>query len=107
MQGVEHALGRLDGVAHVTVDLQGGKATILPAAGARIEPEAVFEALRHAGFRPEAVTVEATGEVRRPNGKAMLFLPGQPEAWLELPDPAPADGAAKVNLRVTPRGEKR
>lgn len=81
--------------------------TIVPEAGARIEPEAIFEALRHAGFSPDAVTIEATGEIRRANGKAMLFLPGQPAAWIAIPEPAPAEGAAEVMVRVLPRRERR
>ncbi len=103
MKGVEDALGRLDGVAAVTVDLQAGRATVTPRVGARIEPEVVFAALRNAGFRPDAVNIEATGEIRRSNGVARLFLPGQPDAWIAVPEPAPPDGQARIELRITPR----
>jgi hypothetical protein len=87
------------------VDLQTGRATITPAPGARIEPPAIFEVLNHAGFRGDAVTIEATGEVKRIYGRPQFFLPGQPDAYVDLPVAAPADGPALVRVRVTASGE--
>ncbi|KAF0247100.1 MAG: hypothetical protein FD180_39 [Planctomycetota bacterium] len=87
------------------IDLQGGKALIFPRPGARIAPSAMFDALKAAGFRGDAVTVEATGEVKRVSGRPELFLPGSTEAWLALPADAPADGPARIRLRILPGGQ--
>ena len=86
------------------VDLQGGKATLVPRPGARVLPAAVFDALRQAGFRCDAVTVEASGEVKR-SGSARFFLPGIAEPFLVIPDPAPPDGPARVRARILPDGK--
>ena len=105
MKGVEDALRRLEGVNSVVVDLQGGKATIVPKAGARIQPSAIFDALRQAGYRGDAVTVEASGEVKRAGGRPELFLPGSTDPYFKLPADARADGPAQIRVRVTPTGE--
>lgn len=104
MKGAEDALGRLEGVEAVTVDLQRGLAKVTPAAGARIEPRAIFDAVRHATFTPEAVTYDVQGEVRRAGGKARIFVAGDPEPYLDLPEPAPPDGPARVQVRFTADG---
>jgi hypothetical protein len=104
VKAVEDALQRLDGVEGVFVDLQAGKVTLAPRPSARIKAPVIFEALRHAGFRGDAVTFEATGAVKR-SGPACFLLPGSSESWLTLPEPAPPDGPARIRARIVPGGQ--
>lgn len=105
MKGVSDALGRLDGVADVVVDLQAGLATITPKPGARLAVPAIVEAIRRAGFRCTGVTVEATGEVKRSGGRAEFFLPGTTEPWVQLPSEAPGDGPARIRVHISAGGK--
>ena len=94
---------RLEGVDGVVINLQAGKVTLNPRPSARIKAAFIFEALHHAGFRGDAVTVEATGVVKR-SGPARFLLPGSDEPWMTLPEPAPPDGPARIRARILPDG---
>lgn len=102
MKGVTDALGRLDGVAHVEVDLQGGLAAVTPRPGARLTAPQLRDALRHAGFRGEAIEVEATGKGSMAGGRWIFRLPGQESPYLTAA--AGPAGDVRIRARIGPDG---
>ncbi|MBI2919673.1 MAG: heavy-metal-associated domain-containing protein [Planctomycetes bacterium] len=102
MKGVTDALERLDGAAHVTVDLQQGLATVTPRPGARFTAEQVRDALRHAGYRGEGVEVEATGKGTVEGGRWVFRLPGQDAPWLSAA--AGPEGDLRIRARIAADG---
>lgn len=84
------------------VDLQGGKATIVPVPGGMVRPDAIFNALSAAGFRGDAVTLDVKGTVRQVGGVPVLTLPGHADPYLELRGGAAPDGEVRLRIRVAP-----
>lgn len=84
------------------VDLQGGKATIVPVPGGMVRPDAIFNALSTAGFRGDAVTLDVKGTVRQVGGVPVLTLPGHADPYLELRAGAAPDGEVRLRIRVAP-----
>lgn len=53
--GLEKKLGQIDGLAGVTMDLKGGKATVVLKKGAKVSEQALRQAVEEAGFTPREI----------------------------------------------------
>lgn len=53
--GLEKKLGQIDGVASVTMDLKGGKATVVLKKGAKVSEQVLRQAVEEAGFTPREI----------------------------------------------------
>lgn len=58
VQGIEHALGKMEGVASCKVDLEAGKATVEYREG-EVEPEQLAATVDKLGYEAEAGTPSA------------------------------------------------
>lgn len=58
--GLEKKLGGIDGVAGVTMDLKGGKATVTLKKGATVSEQALRQAAEEAGFTPREIIFPKT-----------------------------------------------
>jgi hypothetical protein len=90
MKGVEDALGRLEGVRDLRIDLQSNRVTITPAPRRLLDLAAVPEAIRRAGFRPEGLRIVARGTMEREGVRVSFRIAAWPEAYA-LEDPPPVD----------------
>lgn len=57
--GLEKKLGRIEGVAGVTMDLKSGKATVVLKKGATVSEQALRQAVEEAGFTPREIIFPA------------------------------------------------
>lgn len=91
----------------MTVDLNAGTATLLPARGARLRPSDVAEAVRGAGFRPGEITIEATGTGAGSGGRWEFTLDGDTQAYLDVPSSGQPDGPVRVRATIASDGRAR
>lgn len=53
--GLEKRLGRLDGVAHVRIEMKAGEAIVTVKKGATVSEQALRQAVEEAGFTPREI----------------------------------------------------
>lgn len=58
--GLEKKLGQIAGVASVTMDLKGGKATVILKKGAKVSEQVLRQAVEEAGFTPREIIFPTT-----------------------------------------------
>lgn len=54
--GLEKRLGRIEGVASITIDMKAGKAILNLKPGSRVSEQAIRQAVEEAGFTPREIT---------------------------------------------------
>ena len=83
-QGLERRLGRIDQVASVAVRADDGQIVVTPEPGTAIDLIEIRDAVRNAGFIPDAIHVTAVGvvgeeeipELELPNGAVLRLKAG-------------------------------
>ena len=83
-QGLERRLGRIDQVASVAVRADDGQIVVTPEPGTASDLIEIRDAVRNAGFMPEAIPVTAVGvggeeeipELELPNGAVLRLKAG-------------------------------
>lgn len=58
--GLEKKLGQIESVAGVTMDLKGGKATVVLKKGAKVSEQVLRQAVEDAGFTPREIIFPTT-----------------------------------------------
>ncbi len=58
--GLEKRLGRIDGVAHVRIEMKAGEAIVTLKKGATVSEQALRQAVEEAGFTPREVIFPKT-----------------------------------------------
>ncbi len=59
--GLEKRLGRIEGVAHVKIEMKAGKAIVTLEEGATVSEEALRQAVDEAGFTPREIIFPPSG----------------------------------------------
>ena len=72
--GLERRLGRLDSVADVEVRPADGRIVLTVEPGRHVDPDAVWDTVRNAGFIPDGVGVVAVGRLTDVDGAPALAL---------------------------------
>ena len=72
--GLERRLNRLDHVARVEVRAADGRIVLTVEPGRHVDPDAVWDTVRNAGFIPDGVRVVAVGRLTDVNGTPALAL---------------------------------
>ena len=101
--GLERRLGRLDGVVDVEVRPADGRILLAVEPGLHVDPDAVWDTVRNAGFIPDGVGIVAVGRLADMDGAPALAL--SPDFALPLaagePTAALVNGAGDRLLRVS------
>ncbi len=80
-QGLERRLGRIDQVAVVAVSAEDGQIVVTPDPGTAVDLTEIRDAVRNAGFIPDAIRLTAVGEL---DGGPEMPVLALPDATLEL-----------------------
>ncbi|MBI4605760.1 MAG: heavy-metal-associated domain-containing protein [Planctomycetes bacterium] len=106
MKGVEDALGRLEGVRAIRIDLQKNLVTITPAPDRVVDLARIPTAIERAGFTPEGLRIVARGSAERAGDGVRFRIAGWPVTYPAQGEVAGLDGslAVEADVRLTVGG---
>lgn len=84
--GIEKKLKKVDGVRSVVIKIREGKAILEAEEQESIGLAHVPKAIRDAGFSPSTIEIEATGIVKKADGRDLMFHINQSPLSLRLAD---------------------